>query len=85
MTTRRTPPPLMILRSADNCLQDYALGQRKGVAAMPLLELLGVALAMPGAVDALCDLWARRAIARDATRPIATRLDIDLHVSLRRG
>jgi hypothetical protein len=75
----------MILCSADNCLQGYALGQRKGGAAMRLIELLTVALAVPGAVDALCDIWARRAIVAHATRPIATRLEIDLHVSLRRG
>lgn len=75
----------MILRSDDNCLQAYAVRQRKGVAAMPLLELLGLALAMPGAVDALRDLWAGRAIARDAARPPTTRFDIDLHVSIRRS
>jgi hypothetical protein len=51
---------------------------------MGLLELLGLALAMPGAVDALSDLWARRAVARHAARPSRTRLDIDLHVSIHR-
>jgi len=50
-----------------------------------LLELLGLALAMPGAVDALRDLWAGRAIARHAASTPTTRFDIDLHVSIRRG
>ena len=52
---------------------------------MGLLELPGLALATPGAVDALRDLWAGRAVARDAARTPTTRLDIDLHVSIRRG
>jgi hypothetical protein len=52
---------------------------------MRLLELLGLALAMPGAVDALSDLWTRRAVARLATRPPTTRFDIDLRVSIHRG
>jgi hypothetical protein len=52
---------------------------------MGLLELLGLALAMPGAVDALRDLWARRAVARRAAPPSTTRLDIDLRVRIRRS
>jgi hypothetical protein len=75
----------MILGSDDNCLQAYAADQRKDVAAVGLLNLLALAIAMPGAIDALADLWARRDLARHAARRRTTRLDIDLHVSIRRG
>jgi hypothetical protein len=75
----------MILRSDDNCLQAYAVGQRKDVATVGLLNLLALAIAMPGAIDALADLLARRDLARQVAQRRTTRLDIDLHVSIRRS
>jgi hypothetical protein len=51
-----------------------------------LLEVLGLILAVPGAIAALVEIWARRAAAaRRPARPHRRRLDIDLHLSIRRS
>jgi len=49
-----------------------------------LLELLGLILAVPGAIAALVEIWARRAAAHRPSRTHTRRLDIDLHLSIRR-
>jgi hypothetical protein len=74
----------MILRDADNRLQDYAVARRRDVGPVPVLEVLGLILAAPGAVVALGEVWARHAAARRPRQPGTRRLDIDLHLSIRR-
>jgi hypothetical protein len=50
-----------------------------------LLELVGLILAVPGAIAALVEIWARRATARrPPPRTRARRLAVDLHLSIRR-
>jgi hypothetical protein len=69
----------------DDCLQDYAVVRRSG-ATLPMLEIAALALSIPGAIDALANLWTRSAFAcPPAQRRSTTRLDIDLHVSIHRG
>jgi hypothetical protein len=69
----------------DDCLQDYAVVRRNDVT-LPMLEIAALALSIPGAIDALADLWTRNAVARAPVRKRSTtRLDVDLHVSIRRG
>jgi hypothetical protein len=69
----------------DGCLQDYAVAQRKGVTPS-MLEIVALALSIPGAIDALTDLLTRSAAGRvPLRRRGTTRFDIDLHVSIRRG
>lgn len=77
----------MIPRRADNRLQQYAIARRRDMGPMAaLLEVLGLILAVPGAIAALVEIWARRAAAaRRPARPHRRRLDIDLHLSIRRS
>jgi hypothetical protein len=76
----------MIPRRADNRLQPYAIARRKDVGPMAaLLEVLGLILAVPGAIAALVEIWARRAASRRPSRTHTRRLDIDLHLSIRRS
>jgi uncharacterized membrane protein len=50
-----------------------------------LLEVLGLIVAVPGAIAALVEIWARRAVAHRPSRTHARRLDIDLHLRIRRS
>jgi hypothetical protein len=69
----------------DDCLQDYAVFRRNGVTPSTL-EIVVLVLSIPGAIDALNDLWTRNAAALPPVRRRSTtRLNIDLHVSIRRG
>ncbi|HEX4467600.1 MAG TPA: hypothetical protein VH025_10470 [Solirubrobacteraceae bacterium] len=52
---------------------------------MPLLEVLALALAIPGAIAALGELWARSGSARHDAQSGPTRFDIDVHVRIRRS
>jgi hypothetical protein len=51
---------------------------------MPALEVLGLILALPEAMTALRELWARCGIASPATRP-RTELEISFRLSIHRG
>jgi hypothetical protein len=51
---------------------------------MPVLEVLALALAIPGAIAALGELWARCGATRRDGQSAPTRFDIDVHVRIRR-
>jgi hypothetical protein len=50
-----------------------------------LLELLALALAFPGAVAALTELWHGRALVAGRTQRPRTELDFSVRISIRRG
>jgi hypothetical protein len=52
---------------------------------MLVLELLGLVLAIPGAIVALHDLRVLGGIARPTARPRVRQFDLSLRVSIRRG
>lgn len=49
-----------------------------------MLELLAVILAIPGAIEALRNLWTLRRVGGDEQRSSTTVLDVSLHFSIRR-
>jgi hypothetical protein len=51
---------------------------------MPVLEVLALALAIPGAIAALGDLRTRCGTARRVAHSSTTRLEIDVRVRIRR-
>jgi hypothetical protein len=51
---------------------------------MPVLELLVVIVAIPGAIEALCNLWTLRPVGRHGQRLTTTELAINLSFSIHR-
>jgi hypothetical protein len=49
------------------------------------LELLNVAIAIPGSAAALVQLWGQRALVTGQRPRARTELDLSLHISIRRG
>jgi hypothetical protein len=51
---------------------------------VPVLEILVLALTIPGAIAAVGDLWTRRQVARRDPQTGTTGLDVSLRFSIRR-